>query len=236
MIKLYQFQPAFGLPNASPFCMKVENYLRMAGLPYEIAPNASHFKAPKGKLPYIEDGGKAIADSSFIIEYLKSTYGDTLDAKLTPLENAQAVALRRMMEENLYWALAYSRWVEPQGWEATKAEFFKPVPALLRGPISALARRGVTRQMWGQGMGRHKAEEVHHIGKTDITALADFLDDKPYFMGEAPTSLDATAYAFLANIILVPLDSALKQHALKYPRLEAYCRRMRGRYYQGTSD
>ena len=231
MIRLYQFQPAFGLPNASPFCMKVENYLRMAGLPYEIAPRASHFRAPKGKLPYIEDNGKVVADSSFIIEYLKSAYGDTLDAKLTPLENAQAVALRRMMEENLYWLLVYARWVEPQGWEATKQEFFKPVPALLRGFVSSMARRGITRQMWGHGMGRHGAEEIYHIGRTDITALADFLCDKPYFMGEAPTSLDATAYAFLANIILVPLDSVLKQHALKYPRLEAYCQRMRARYY-----
>ncbi len=231
MITLYQFQPAFGLPNASPFCMKVENYLRMAGLQYEIAPRASHFRAPKGKLPYIRDNGKVVADSSFIIEYLKSAYGDPLDARLTPLENAQALALRRMMEENLYWVLAYWRWMEPRGWELTKAEFFKPVPALLRGPISALARRGVTRQMWGHGMGRHSADEVYHIGKTDITALADFLGDKPYFLGETPTSLDATVYAFLANIILVPLDSVLKQHALKYPRLEAYCRRMRERYY-----
>lgn len=32
MIKLHQLAPAFGLPNASPFCMKVETYLRMAGL------------------------------------------------------------------------------------------------------------------------------------------------------------------------------------------------------------
>ena len=231
MIKLYQFQPAFGLPNASPFCMKVENYLRMAGLPYEIAPRASHFRAPKGKLPYIEDGGKVVADSSFIIEYLKSTYGNSLDAKLTPLEKAQAVALRRMMEENLYWALAYARWEEPRGWELTKQEFFKLVPALLRGLISALARRGVKKQMWGHGIGRHSADEVYHIGNTDITSLADFLGDKPYFMGDSPTSLDATAYAFLANIILVPMESALKQHALKYPQLEAYCQRMRERYY-----
>lgn len=231
MIKLYQFQPAFGLPNASPFCMKVENYLRMASLPYEIAPRANHFRAPKGKLPYIEDGAKVVADSSFIIEYLKSAYGDALDAKLTPFEKAQGVALRRMMEENLYWALAYSRWMEPKGWEATKAEFFKPVPALLRGPISALARRGIAKQMWGHGMGRHSAEEVYHIGRTDITALADFLGDKPYFMGETPTSLDASAYAFLANIIMVPLDSALKEHALQYPNLEAYCRRMWERFY-----
>ncbi|HMJ49587.1 MAG TPA: glutathione S-transferase C-terminal domain-containing protein, partial [Burkholderiales bacterium] len=84
---------------------------------------------------------------------------------------------------------------------------------------------------WGQGMGRHSMHEVHHIGSIDISALADFLDAKPYLMGDSPTSLDATAYAFLANIILVPLDSALKRHALKYPQLEAYCQRMRARYY-----
>lgn len=29
MIQLQQFAPAFGLPNASPFCMKLETYLRM---------------------------------------------------------------------------------------------------------------------------------------------------------------------------------------------------------------
>jgi len=231
MITLYQFQPAFGLPNASPFCMKVENYLRMARLPYQIAPRASHFRAPKGKLPYIEVENKTIADSSFIIEYLKSTYGDPLDARLTSAENAQALALRRMMEENLYWALVYTRWMEPQGWQTIKIEFFKSVPAPLRGPISAFARRGVAKQLWGQGMGRHSMHEVHHIGSIDISALADFLDAKPYLMGDSPTSLDATAYAFLANIILVPLDSALKRHALKYPQLEAYCQRMRARYY-----
>jgi len=55
MIKLYQFEPAFGLPNASPFCMKLETYLRMAGLAFEIVPRASLFKAPKDKMPYIED-------------------------------------------------------------------------------------------------------------------------------------------------------------------------------------
>jgi hypothetical protein len=33
MIKLHQFATAFGLPNTSPFCVKLENYLRMTGLP-----------------------------------------------------------------------------------------------------------------------------------------------------------------------------------------------------------
>jgi hypothetical protein len=32
-IVLHQFYRSFGLPNASPFCMKLETYLRMAELP-----------------------------------------------------------------------------------------------------------------------------------------------------------------------------------------------------------
>ena len=62
----YQFRPVWGLPNASPFCMKLETYLRMAALPYHVAKNADVRKAPKKKLPFIDDGGKVIADSGFI--------------------------------------------------------------------------------------------------------------------------------------------------------------------------
>jgi hypothetical protein len=40
VIRLYQYAPAFGLPNASPFCMKLETYLRMAQLPF-VAPQIS---------------------------------------------------------------------------------------------------------------------------------------------------------------------------------------------------
>ncbi len=50
-------------------------------------------------------------------------------------------------------------------------------------------------------------------------------------MGSQPCSLDATAHAFLANLIWPPLASALKQHALQYSQLEAYCDRMRSQYY-----
>jgi hypothetical protein len=34
MITLYNFGPAFGLPDPSPFVMKVETLLKMARLPY----------------------------------------------------------------------------------------------------------------------------------------------------------------------------------------------------------
>ena len=82
MIILHQFPPAFDLPNASPFCMKLELYLRMAGLPYRNRYTLELHRAPKGKLPWIDDDGTTVADSGFIIEYLKGKYGDPLDGKL----------------------------------------------------------------------------------------------------------------------------------------------------------
>lgn len=230
-IKLYQFRPAFGLPNASPFCMKVETYLRMAELPYECPRGADLRKAPKGKMPYLEDEGAVVADSTFIIDYLKRKYGDPLDSHLGSAERAAALACQRMLEENTYWAVLYFRWIDEAGWRLTREAFFDWMKPPLRWIVPAVARRTVRRELHGQGMGRHTRDEIGAIGKKDLTAAADFLGDKAFFLGAQPSSLDATAYAFLANVLSVPVESPLKAHAQQYPQLEAYCRRMKKRYY-----
>ncbi len=231
MIKLYQFAPAWDLPNASPFCLKLETYLRMTGLRFETVLNSDLRKAPKGKLPYIEDQGKVIADSNFVIAYLKSTYGDKLDGHLSAMDRAIALAMQRLIEENLYWCLVYSRWVDLMNWEETKAVYFNDLPSFLRGVVPAIARNKVLKNLDGHGMGRHNAAEVAQIGQADITALADFLADKPWFMGDHPTTLDATAYGILANILWVPMETPLKQHAETLPSLAAYCQRLKNQFF-----
>ncbi|MFO1329206.1 MAG: glutathione S-transferase family protein [Rubrivivax sp.] len=231
MIKVHQFAPAFGLPNASPFCMKLENYLRMAGLPFEMVNDGNVLKAPLGKLPWIDDGGKVVADTHFIIEYLKQRYGDPLDASLTPPQRAQATAFQRLFEEDLYWAVVHTRWIDDAGWAKTRQAFFGALPPPVAWVLPALARRGLRAELRGHGMGRHPVDEIHAIGCRDIDAVADFLGDQPYMLGEQPTSLDAIAYAFLANLLWAPVESPLRRHAQSRPTLEAYCQRMKARYY-----
>lgn len=233
MITLYQFAPAFGLPNASPFCMKVETYLRMAQLPFEAqAAGLRELRgAPKGKLPYIRDGQQTVADSSFIIDYLKRTYGDPLDGWLDPRQQALALAFQRLFEEHLYWALIHNRWAEAPGWAQTRQAFFGRMSAPLKWIVPHMARRGILRQLAGQGMGRHSAAEIHAMGQRDITAIAHLLVDQPFMMGAQPCTLDATAYAFLANLLWAPVASPMQAHARLYPQLQAYCQRMQARYY-----
>jgi glutathione S-transferase len=231
MIKLYQFAPAFGLPNASSFCLKLETYLRMAEIPFESVYGIDMSKAPKGKMPYIVDGDKKIGDSNFIIDYLKQTYGDPLDARLTPSDRAIALAMRRTIEENLYWVMVHNRWIEPANWEKTKEIFFSELPPIIKSIVPNIARKDTKKQLQGHGMGKHSSEEIYAIGIADITALSDFLADKPFFFGTEPTSLDASAYGILANILGSPFDSPVKNKAKQLENIVAYCTRMRDRYY-----
>ena len=49
MLELLQFHPAFGLMNPSPFCMKVEVFLRLSGLPYRCRNGEVPLRMPKRK-------------------------------------------------------------------------------------------------------------------------------------------------------------------------------------------
>jgi glutathione S-transferase len=231
MITLHQFPPALGLPNASPFCLKLELYLRMAGLPYRNAYTLELHKAPKGKLPWIDDDGTAVADSGLIIDYLKRKYGDPLDAGLNPEQRALALAITRLIEEHLYWAVLYDRWITPQGWAMTRPAFFGTLPRPLRAIVPLVARRGIRAELQGHGMGRHAPAQIHALGVADVDALAVLLDGQEFFLGAQVSSVDAIATAFLANILMVPLETPIKSAAVGHGNLAAYCRRMAGQYF-----
>lgn len=230
MIKLYQFPPAFGLPNPSPFCMKVETYLRMANIPYEVAPFNPR-QAPRGKAPYIEHEGELISDSSLILEHLKEHYGDTLDAKLTTLQRAQGHIIRRMLEEHTYWVEIYVRWCDDEGWPTMKAMFGPQVPALVRPMVVPMVRRGVNKSIHAHGLGRHERDEIFARGIQDVDAVSELLGDHDFLLGDQPSSFDATGYAFLAQVLDVPFDNAYHAHCRKLPNIVDYVARMNGRYF-----
>ncbi len=231
MIRLVQFPPAFGQPNPSPFCVKVELLLKMSGLVYENLYLANPGKGPKGKLPAIEDEGRRIGDSELIRKYLERRYGIDFDPGLSAEQRAIAHAFARLCEERLYWIIVHTRWMEPEHWAVLKRTFFAPLPAPLRPLIAAYLHRGMRKTLHQQGLGRHTREEIYAFGVEDVAALAIELAEKSFFMGEEPTAIDATVYSFLAAIAEAPFDSPVKEACLKRANLMAYCARVGERFF-----
>jgi glutathione S-transferase len=106
MIKLFGSGPNFGLPDASPFVTKVETLLRMSNLPFEKHP-MSFSKAPKRKIPYIDDDG-LLGDSTFIRWHLERKYQIDFDKSLTTEQRAIAWAFEKMAEDHLYWFIVHT--------------------------------------------------------------------------------------------------------------------------------
>ena len=225
MIKLYQYPPAWGA-NISPFTLKLETWLRLSQLDYQAVPIRVPTRSPKGKLPFIEDDdGTAIADSTLIIDHLKRSRQIDPDHVLSERQRAEAVSLQRLFEDHFYFILVYSRWIDADGWAAVQPEFFNFIPPGLRGPASAFFRYRVKKMLHEQGLGRHTRRELYAMGQTDLRAIAVQLGSRPYFFGDSPTTIDAIAYGFLANLLFVPIETELKKIGLDYDNLRLYCER-----------
>ena len=230
MLKLYQFERTWGIPNLSHFCCKIETYLRMADIEYEIKATLP-LTAPKGKLPYLEDGETKLGDSQFIIQHLKTNNND-LDEGLNKTELALSLAMQRLLEEHLYWATMYSRWqYTDTNWQVNKKAIFGVMPPVIRDIAAAYFRNKIKNQIYGHGIGRHKTEEIFKLGMLDIDALSACLGDKKYFLGEQPTTLDASAFGILINTFGCPIESPLKEYGLSKDNLTNFVARIKAHFY-----
>ncbi len=229
MIELLQFPRGPGLMNLSPFCMKAEVFLRLSGLEHRCVNDATPLRTPKGKLPVLRDDGRVVADSSAIVAYLQQRYAARMPPALGAAETPDHLALRRLLEEHLYFVMLWLRWIDDAGWAFTAPAFFGSLPPGVRQGVSALVRRKMKRDLRGHGMGRHSRDEICERGMADIGAIVAQLGNEPFYGGAEPAAIDASVYAFIANVIWVPQDTPVKAFALTQPALVAYCERMKGR-------
>jgi glutathione S-transferase len=235
-VRLHKFGEAWGIADPSPFCLKLESFLREANIAYEVVPfdpRRSFAKAPKGKLPFIEDeDGTVVGDSTLIIERLSRQRDIDMDAPLDDRQRCVSLAFRRMLDEHLYWVAVYSRWFDEPGWSVIRQPFFAGVWWPMRPFAVALARRRVVRALRAQGTGRHSRNEIYALGSEDMQALSRLLGDDTYFFAaNRPTLLDLWAHAFVAEIVAPPIDSPLKTATVALRNLTDHFQRLQARLY-----
>jgi glutathione S-transferase len=226
MITLFGFGLAFGLPDPSPFVMKSEVQLKMAGLRFKRERRGPQ-AAPKGKIPFIDDDGLIVADSTFIRDHIEKTRRYDFDSGLYSVERSLAWAMERMLEDHLYFALVHMRWMDDANFAKGPAHFFDGAPE----GVAAAARERVRAVLQGHGIGRHSQAEIAELGGRSLEALSIFLGDKPYLMGETLCGADATMFAMLAGILTPYFDTPLRNAALRHENLVAYSERMMQCYY-----
>lgn len=233
-LRVHSAPGAWGNPSISAATAKLLTWLKMAELEHELVP-ADFSRAPKGKIPFIEQGEEIIADSTLIIEHFAQTRGIDLDAKLGERERAIGLAFRRMLKENDYWALVYIRYVHPDNWPLYAklvAMAVAPGQPEEAGLAAAEAMKEVVLgQAHGHGMGRHSGPEIEAICRADVDALSTLLGDGEWMLGAGPSNLDATLFGYFGNIICSPFNDELSTYCRSKTNLVELCGRIRARYF-----
>jgi glutathione S-transferase len=221
---------AWGTPNLSPFCAKLECYLRMTEIPYKVAPFARG-DAPKKKIPYVELDGKFLGDSQLIVEELErrltAAGKRALDAGMSARDAALAHVVRRTFEEAYYFVGLYVRWKLDAGYALVREEFKKFIPGL----VVPLVRRDSLAKLHKQGTGRHTRDEVMAMGVADLESASQLLGERPFLLGDTPRVVDCTLFGFLEATVGLPLDTPVKARADE-GNLAAYRKRIRERWWK----
>ncbi len=230
MIILNGMGAAWGLPETSPFVTKTEVQLKMAGLDYEKR-RAMPQDGPKGQLPFIDDGGRLIGDSTFIRFHIEQEYGVDLDAGLSPVERATALAIELMAERDLVQPAVFFRWLDSENFAKGPAHIFDSAPEAAREQIRRDVLAKVREAMLARGVARHTQQEITALAVRGLKAVDVLLGDKAFVMGDQPTAVDAMVFAALAASMTPFFASPVREHAVRAPRLVAYVSRMMDRFY-----
>ncbi|KAF7560800.1 hypothetical protein G7046_g3350 [Stylonectria norvegica] len=215
LLTVYRGSPHTGTYVWSPFVTKLEARLRFDGISYRVS-GGSPKSAPRGKIPYVdvEENGvqQRLADSTLIIRDLVENGTLTnLNASLSPVQRAQDLAVRALLEEKLYFYGTRERWWD--NYDTMRSNVLAAIPWPIQSLIGLLAYRGITNALYGQGTGRFAHEEVVKLKMEVWESLNSLLTASsasrpgrkgPFWIlgGEEPTEADAVMFGFIASALV----------------------------------
>lgn len=230
MLTLLTFPGSFGAPSHSPYCVKAMCLLQMSGLAWQPEYLHDPRKMPLSRLPVLRDNGTLIPDSASIQRHLESKGAD-FNKGLSAEQKAHSYALIQMCEAGLYNILVNDRWLVDESWKQTRAEFFKAIPWLIRGPLTRKLRKNVRAKMMAQGTAQFSEDERLVRMKLDLNVLSIQLGDQAFLFGATPTAADAAIAPVLDMILSLPVSTGARELLKNWRGLPAYVDRVRAELY-----
>lgn len=227
MLKLFATPRYEGLLGGiSPFVYKLETWIRLAGIPYEIVqrcPTQLMADAPQGTMPYVELNGEIMGNSDLIIERLKELYNDPLnDTRLTPAQHAQGHLIQTLCEYEILCIIAHDRWVN--GDHKTFGQFIlAAVPEEGREGAIKEFRKYVVQRTKDFIIGRYESEVIWKMFRRDLEVLTECLGDGPWLFGDKPSTYDTAMFGQIASTVHFPLPNPGVLISREYRKLVEYC-------------
>ena len=217
-----------GYPTFSPFVFEVARALKLAKLPFRhtrIDMMKLNKLNPVGQLPVLGIGSELVADSTRILKRIEELAPGSLSAGLDARGLAEAWLWEEFADTALYPHVLATRWWDDRGWPVVKKGFFASVPAVLRGVVSAMVRKGTIKKLHGRDFVRGGAEAYQQRLDAVLDLLEARAPEQGFWLGSRPSVADLGLFAHLHQL-RIPLIPFRAEEVKKRTRLSAWLDRV----------
>lgn len=188
--------------SISYFTGKLENYLRLKGIPYQLRALTRPHEVKRVKqhtgstqMPALLLGdGRWMTDSTAIIQWFETQFPEPVVIPQDPLQRFFSLLLEDYADEWLWRPAMHYRWHYPEGARYASShlarELAPKVPAplfLKRWSITRRQRNGYTT---GDGITADQVPGVEAIYRRTLENLEAILRHRPFLLGDSPSLAD----------------------------------------------
>ncbi|XP_053461103.1 metaxin-1 [Nycticebus coucang] len=238
-MELFCWSGGWGLPSVDLDSLAVLTYARFTGAPLKVHKITNPWRSPSGTLPALQTSlGEVISVPHKIITHLrKEKYNADYD--LSARQGADTLAFMSLLEEKLLPVLIHTFWIDTKNYvEVTRKWYAEAMPFPLNFFLPGRMQRQYMERLQLL-CGEHRPEdedelekELYQEARECLTLLSQRLGSQKFFFGDAPASLDAFVFSYLALLLQAKLPSGkLQAHLRGLHNLCAYCTHILSLYF-----
>jgi len=218
-------------PCIAPYPLKLETFLRMYGIKYEIDIDGTknNNNADDQKSAFVTVDLEETQDTQNCVKFICEKYNLDPQKHLDERQKSLERAFLHLLEHHIYWGISLYRWVYDGARSLEKIQYLPPAT------IASIPNvcRTVEQAAWFHGIGKKAPADVVEDIIRDLASMSRLLGEKKYFLSNTnPTELDCTAFAMLAQMYWTMEESPYYASMTgQYKNLADFCNRIKQEFW-----
>jgi len=236
VVVLHQFPRAKKAPNISPYCLKLETFLRVHKINY-IVEEDNALNGPTKQAPWITFNGVNHGDSQGCIDLLAEKFNVDVNPGMSDEDKAVYESFRALIEDRLIPMMALERffWLKCDDFkELTPPIFPSMIPSFMHNFVWNHIGKGTKKT---SPFGKLTHEELASKSLKVMKSLSQFLGSKRFFFGDQMTLLDIIVHGFTTQVYYMSPDSSkIKQNYETLQNMVDHCKTVKEVVYPDWED